>query len=64
MKTLSLIFICLYGIAGTAMPAFGNSLPDQSLWSLAAFLHHSRGISAADFNALSAAKADAAEESH
>ncbi|SEF10358.1 Cytochrome C oxidase, cbb3-type, subunit III [Rhizobiales bacterium GAS191] len=50
------------GVAGTAMPAFGDALPEQSLWSLAAFLHHSRGISASDFDALSAAKADASQE--
>jgi mono/diheme cytochrome c family protein len=52
------------GIAGTAMPAFGSELPDQSLWSLAAFLHHSRGISATAFDALSTAKADAGQGDH
>ena len=52
------------GIPGTAMPAWGDQLPDQSIWSLAAFLHHSRGISAADFDALSTAKADASPQEH
>jgi mono/diheme cytochrome c family protein len=50
------------GIAGTAMPAFRNSLPDQAIWSLAAFLHSSRGISADAFNALSGPEADAGHE--
>jgi len=52
------------GIPGTAMPAWADQLPDQRVWSLAAFLHHSRGISAADFNALSTAETDASQESH
>jgi mono/diheme cytochrome c family protein len=52
------------GIPGTAMPAWGDQLPDQSVWSLAAFLHNSRGISAADFNALSTAATDASQENH
>ena len=50
------------GIAGTGMPAFGNILSDQSRWSLARFLHHSRGISANAFDALSTAKADTGQQ--
>jgi mono/diheme cytochrome c family protein len=46
------------GIAGAGMPPFGNVLSDQSRRSLAAFLHHSRGISASAFDALSTAKVD------
>ncbi len=52
------------GISGTAMPSFGDNLPDQSRWALAAFLHQSRGISADDFNALSTAKTGAGQDSH
>jgi mono/diheme cytochrome c family protein len=44
------------GIPGTAMPAWGDQLSDQSIWALAAFLHHSRGISAEAFGALSPAE--------
>jgi hypothetical protein len=50
------------GIAGTAMPAFGSLLPEEIIWALAAFLHHSRGISAADFDALSPTRADANQQ--
>ena len=50
------------GIAGTGMPAFGNTLSDQSRRSLAAFLHHSRGISASAFDALSEAKVDTGQQ--
>ena len=52
------------GIPGTAMPGWGDQLPDQSIWSLAAFLHQSRGISAADFDALSSAETDGSQVSH
>jgi mono/diheme cytochrome c family protein len=38
------------GISGTAMPAWGDRLSDQDIWSLAGFLHHSRGISPADYS--------------
>ena len=41
------------GIPATAMPAWGDQLSDQDIWALAAFLHHSRGISASDFDTLS-----------
>jgi mono/diheme cytochrome c family protein len=44
------------GIAGTAMPAFRGSLSDESIWNIAAFLHHSRGIPADAFAALTTAK--------
>jgi mono/diheme cytochrome c family protein len=52
------------GIAGTAMPAFGDILSDESRWSLAAFLHHSRGISAGAFDALGKAKAETGSAGH
>lgn len=45
------------GIAGTAMPAFRGSLSDDSIWNIAAFLHHSRGITMDAFAALTAANA-------
>ncbi|WP_188393750.1 cytochrome c [Mesorhizobium sp. SARCC-RB16n] len=51
------------GIPGTAMPAWGDQLPDQSIWALAAFLHHSRGISKGDFDALSSAETDGSPKS-
>lgn len=47
------------GITGTAMPAFRGNLSDGSIWAIAAFLHHSRGITAEAFAALSAANATA-----
>jgi mono/diheme cytochrome c family protein len=37
------------GIPGTAMPPWGGLLSDQDIWSLAGFLHHSRGISPDDY---------------
>ncbi|MDB5411548.1 MAG: cytochrome class protein [Rhodospirillales bacterium] len=43
------------GVKTTAMPAFGEILPDEEIWTLAAFLHASRGIAALDFQALSGA---------
>ncbi|WP_436798537.1 c-type cytochrome [Mesorhizobium escarrei] len=52
------------GIPGTAMPAWSDQLPDQNIWSLAAFLHHSRGIQADAFEALSTTEADASPEGH
>jgi mono/diheme cytochrome c family protein len=42
------------GIPGTAMRSFRGELSDQSIWEIAAFLHHSRGIVAPAFAALSA----------
>jgi len=50
------------GVAGTGMPAFGNILSEQSRRSLAAFLHHSRGISASAFDSLSTAKVDTGQQ--
>jgi mono/diheme cytochrome c family protein len=47
------------GIAGSAMPSFRGRLTDQNIWQLAGFLHHSRGITAADFTALSTTNATA-----
>jgi mono/diheme cytochrome c family protein len=41
------------GIRGTAMPAFAGILPDEQIWSVAAFLHKSRGITASDLRQLS-----------
>jgi mono/diheme cytochrome c family protein len=41
------------GIKMTAMPAFGEILSDEQIWTLAAFLHASRGIAAQDFQTLS-----------
>ncbi|MER9235032.1 cytochrome c [Mesorhizobium sp. M0622] len=52
------------GIPGTAMPAWGDQIPDQSIWALAAFLHHSRGISADAFDALSTAEVKPGEGAH
>ena len=52
------------GIPGTAMPAWGNRIPDQSIWTLAAFLHHSRGITAEAFDALSTAEVKPGEGTH
>ncbi|WP_254016572.1 c-type cytochrome [Mesorhizobium escarrei] len=52
------------GIPGTAMPAWGDQIPDQSIWALAAFLHHYRGISADAFDALSTTEAEPGEGTH
>jgi mono/diheme cytochrome c family protein len=40
------------GVKTTAMPAFVEILSDQQIWSIAAFLHKSRGIAASDFQQL------------
>jgi mono/diheme cytochrome c family protein len=47
------------GITGTAMPAFRGNLSGLSIWQIAAFLHHSRGITADAFAALSTTNASA-----
>ena len=52
------------GMPGTAMPAWGDQIPDQSIWALAAFLHHSRGISADAFHTLSTARTEPGEGTH
>jgi mono/diheme cytochrome c family protein len=44
------------GVKMTAMPAFGKTQDDQTIWDLTAFLYKGRGISAQDFEKLSAAK--------
>jgi mono/diheme cytochrome c family protein len=44
------------GVKMTAMPAFGKTQDDQRIWDLTAFLYKGRGISAQDFEKLSAAK--------
>jgi mono/diheme cytochrome c family protein len=42
----------------TAMPAFGKTLDDQTIWDLTAFLCNGRGISAQAFEKKKAAKSD------
>lgn len=44
------------GVKMTAMPAFGKTQDDQTIWNLTAFLYQDRGISAQDFEKLSAVK--------
>ncbi|MGF6782550.1 mono/diheme cytochrome c family protein [Paraburkholderia sp. GAS334] len=44
------------GVKMTAMPAFGKTQDDQTIWDLTAYLYKGRGISAQDFEKLSAAK--------
>jgi mono/diheme cytochrome c family protein len=44
------------GVKMTAMPAFGKTQDDQTIWDLTAFLYKGRGMSAHDFDKLSAAK--------
>jgi cytochrome c len=44
------------GVKMTAMPAFGKTQDDQTIWDLTAFLYKGRGISAQDFEKQSAAK--------
>ncbi|WNC93946.1 cytochrome c [Paraburkholderia sp. FT54] len=44
------------GVKMTAMPAFGKTQDDQTIWDLTAFLYKGRGISAQDFEKLSASK--------
>lgn len=50
-------YVAKYGVKMTAMPAFGKSFPDDVLWQVAAFLHAKRGISPADYAALTTAPA-------
>ncbi|MCM2292807.1 cytochrome c [Allorhizobium sp. BGMRC 0089] len=45
-------YVAKYGIKMTGMPAFGKSFSDDTLWSIAAFLHKDKGISAADYATL------------
>jgi hypothetical protein len=44
------------GVKMTAMPAFGKTQDDQTIWKLAAFLYKGHGISARDFEKQSSAK--------
>jgi mono/diheme cytochrome c family protein len=44
------------GVKMTAMPAFGKTEDDQTIWQLTAFLYKGRGISPQDYAKLSAAK--------
>lgn len=46
------------GVKMTAMPAFGKTQDDQTIWDLTAFLYKGRGISPQDFDKLSAGKPD------
>lgn len=50
-------YVAKYGIKMTGMPAFGKSFSDEDLWALAAFAHKDRGISAADYLAMTATPA-------
>jgi mono/diheme cytochrome c family protein len=42
------------GVKMTGMPSFGKTQSDQAMWQLAAFLSKGRGISATDYDALTA----------
>jgi mono/diheme cytochrome c family protein len=44
------------GVKMTAMPAFGKTQDDQTIWQLTAFLYKGRGISPQDYAKLSAIK--------
>ncbi|PLZ01251.1 cytochrome C [Burkholderia sp. WAC0059] len=41
-----------HGVNMTAMPSFGKTQSDATIWQTAAFLFHARGISASDYDAL------------
>lgn len=47
------------GVKMTAMPAFGKTQDDQTIWDLTAFLYKGRGISQQTFQKQSAAKPNA-----
>lgn len=47
------------GVKMSAMPAFGKTQDDQTIWDLTAFLYKGRGISAQDFEKDSATKPNA-----
>jgi len=47
------------GVRMTAMPSFGKTQSDQTLWQMAAFLQKEQGISSQDYNALVANAAGA-----
>ena len=47
------------GVRMTAMPSFGKTQSDQTLWQMAAFLQKEHGISSQDYNALVANAAGA-----
>ena len=54
-NTPNVIFwVAKNGVKMTAMPAWGKSYDDEHLWSVAAFLHQKRGLSADDYKALTA----------
>jgi mono/diheme cytochrome c family protein len=44
------------GVKMTAMPAFGKTQDDQTIWQLTAFLYKGRGMSPKEFAKLSASK--------
>jgi mono/diheme cytochrome c family protein len=49
-----MFWVIKHGVNMTAMPAFGNTQPDERIWQAAAFLFHARGISPQAYAALTA----------
>jgi mono/diheme cytochrome c family protein len=50
--TVEMFYFITNGIKMTGMPAFGKTLSDSQVWTLATFLHKTPGISGKDFAAL------------
>jgi mono/diheme cytochrome c family protein len=49
---MMMFWVMKNGVRMTAMPSFGKTQSDQTLWQLAAFLQKEHGISAQDYSAL------------
>jgi mono/diheme cytochrome c family protein len=52
---LLMFWVIKHGVNMTAMPAFGKSEPDSTLWQTTAFLYHARGISRKEYEGLTGA---------
>jgi Cytochrome C oxidase, cbb3-type, subunit III len=50
-----MFWVIKHGVNMTAMPAFGKSQPDSTLWQTAAFLYHARGIGRDEYEDLTGA---------
>lgn len=51
-KPALMFWVMKHGVNMTAMPSFGKTLSDQTLWQVAAFLYAKRGISKESYDQL------------
>jgi mono/diheme cytochrome c family protein len=59
---VEVFWIAKNGVNMTGMPAFGKTQSDEQIWAIAAFLHKARGISAQEFQNLTAMLPDGPQQ--